>query len=187
MFEDQDAARTEQSAFQDQLHDLLAALQVVGGVGEDHVELLGAAFQVEENVGLDRVEVFDPQQCGRPADEIVMHGVDLDRRDAPCAARGEFVADRPRAGKEVEHVALLEIEQVAQYVEEVLLGEVGRGPRTQVFGRVDRPAPVFSADYSHVVCLNRLPSSLRAAFGLSPAMRSSYSFNGKQPSSRSKK
>ena len=70
MFEDQDAARTEQSAFQDQLHDLFAALQVVGGVGEDHVELLGAAFQVEENVGLDRVEVFDPQQCGRPADEI---------------------------------------------------------------------------------------------------------------------
>ena len=86
MFEDQDAARTEQSAFQDQLHDLLAALQVVGGVGEDHVELLGAAFQVEENVGLDRVEVFDPQQCGRPADEIVMHGVDLDRRDAPREA-----------------------------------------------------------------------------------------------------
>ena len=67
MFEDQNAARTEQPAFQDQLHDLLAALQVVGGVGEDHVELLGAAFQVEENVGLDRVEVFDPQQCGRPA------------------------------------------------------------------------------------------------------------------------
>ena len=45
MFEDQDAARAEQPAFQDQLHDLLAALQVVGGVGEDHVELLGAAFR----------------------------------------------------------------------------------------------------------------------------------------------
>ena len=187
MFEDQDAARTEQIAFQDQLHDLPAAFQVVGGVGEDHVELLGTAFQVEEYVGLDGIEVSDPQLCGRLADETVMHGVDLDRRDAPCAARCELVADRPRAGKEVEHVALFEIEQVAQHVEEVLLGEVGRGPRPQVFGRVDRPAPVFSADYSHVVCLNRLPSSLRAAFGLSPAMRSSYSLSGKQPSSRSKK
>lgn len=92
-------ARTEQIAFQDQLHDLLAAFQVVGGVGEDHVELLGTAFQVEEYVGLDGIEVFDPQLCGRLADETVMHGVDLDRRDAPCAARCELVADRPVPAK----------------------------------------------------------------------------------------
>ena len=70
MFEDENPLRAQQVALQHQFHHLFAALQVVGGVGEDHVELLGAAFQVEENVGLDRVEVFDPQQCGRPADEI---------------------------------------------------------------------------------------------------------------------
>ena len=84
----------------------------------------------------------------------MVDAVDLDRSHAPHPARGKFIADRPRTGEEVQHVALFEVKQVPQHVEKVLLGEVGRRTRPQVAGRVDRPALVLSADYSHTIRLN---------------------------------
>ena len=109
----------------------------------------GQLFQVEKGVGLDRIDRFASQLPRRLPDEVVMHGVDFDRRDAASAARSEFVADRSRAREEVEYVALFEIDQIGQDVEKVLLGEVRRGTRPQILRRVDRPALVSAADYSH--------------------------------------
>ena len=150
MLEDKHAARAQQIALQHQIDDRLAALQIVGRIRKDDVELLGAVFQVEKDIRLDRMELFDTELRRGLPDEIVVHRVDLHRRDAPGPPRGELVADRTRPGKEVQHVALLEIDQVAQHVEEVLLGEVRRRTGPQVAGRIDRPALVFAADYSHV-------------------------------------
>ena len=158
MFEDEDTARPQNFAVEHHPDDLLARRQIVGRIRENQVELFGAAFQVEKNVRFDGVEVFDSELPGGPADEIVVYGIDLDRGYAASSARCEFVTDGTRAGEEVQHVALLEIQQIAEDVEEVLLGEIGRRPRPQVAGRVDGPALVFSAYYSHTICLKYPPS-----------------------------
>ena len=66
MLEHEDAPFAQQIAAQDHLHHPLAALQIVGRVGKDHVELLGAAAQVEKDIGLHGKEVGDAQlaPCG---------------------------------------------------------------------------------------------------------------------------
>jgi len=172
VFEDQQPSAAQAVAFERQPYDLFAALQIVGGVGKHDIELLVAVFQVEERVRLDGVEAADAQLRGRLPDEVVVHRVDLHGRDAAGSPRGELVADRAGPGEEVQYVALLEIHEVSQHVEEVLLGEVRRRTRSEVAGRIDRPALVFAADYSHTTFLNRFPSNLRSAFGSSPAARS---------------
>ena len=144
--------------FEHQPYDLLAALQIVGSVRENHVELFRTTFEVEEDVGFDCIEVPDAQLRRRLADEVVVYRIDFHRGYAPRSARCELIADRAGSREEVQHVALLEIQQIAEDVEEVLLGEIGRRPRPQVAGRVDGPALVFSAYYSHTICLKYPPS-----------------------------
>ena len=146
VFEDQQPSAAQAVAFERQPYDLFAALQIVGGVGKHDIELLVAVFQVEERVRLDGVEAADAQLRGRLPDEVVVHRVDLHGCDAAGSPRGELVADRA--------------------------GPVSRRTRSEVAGRIDRPALVFAADYSHTTFLNRFPSNLRSAFGSSPAARS---------------
>ena len=45
MFENEDAARTQQSAFENQFYDLFAALQVVGGVRKMMSNCLAQLFR----------------------------------------------------------------------------------------------------------------------------------------------
>ena len=153
VFENQHSPFAQQIAAEHQVDDPFAPLQVVGGVREDDVEALRATLQVEEDIGLDDIHVVDAELRGRLTDEVVVHRIDFDRRDAPCSARGKLVADGARAGEEVEYVALLEVDQIAQHVEEVLLGKIGGRPCTQVARRVDGTSLVFSADYSHTIRL----------------------------------
>ena len=160
MLEDENTPVAKQIVFSHQVDDPFAAFQIIGGVGKNQVELLGATFQIEENIRLDRIEISASQHCGSLPDEVVVYWVDLYGRDASGASRGEFVADRTRSGEEVEYIALLEIDEVAQYVEQIFLGEIGRWPCAQVLGRIDRAPLVFPADYSHIVFLNRLRSLL---------------------------
>ncbi len=187
VLEDEQTVFAEQSAPEDRIDDSLAALQIVGRIRKNHVELLPAAFHIEKGVGLDRVEIFDAQPGGRLPDEIPVHRIDFHRRDAPGAARGELVADRPRTCEQVEHVALLEIDQIAQHVEQVFLGEIRRGARPQVAGRVDGPALVFSAYDSHTTYLKRLPINLRRALAPGPAICSRICPKGSALPSRSMK
>ena len=120
---------------------------------KNQIKLLRAALQIEEGIRLHGIEVLDAELLRRATNEIVMHGIDLDRSDALHAARGELVADRARTGKEVEDIALLEIDQVLEDIKEVLLGKVGRGACTEVTGRVDCTPFQCSADYSHITLL----------------------------------
>lgn len=152
VFVDQEPLLAQDGAVEDEVDDLRCPLQIVRCVRKDDVELLGSIAHIEESVGLDRIEVIDGQGCGRLPDEAVMDGVDLHGRDAPDAPRGEFIADRPGAGEEVKHVAGSVIHEVRQDVEQVFLGEVGRRPRPEVAGRIDRPAAVFAAYDTHTTC-----------------------------------
>lgn len=61
VFEDQESLFTKQISLKYQVDDLLGTLQIVGGIREDDVELLGAGAQVEEGVGFDGKEVFDAE------------------------------------------------------------------------------------------------------------------------------
>ena len=163
MFENQQAPRSQQIVFRNQFHNLFTALQVVGSIGKDHVELFGTAFQIEEDIGLDRIQVGDLQLSRRLSDEVVVYGVDLYGRHAPSAPRGELIADGSGSGEKVQYIAPIEIDQVGQYVEQIFFGEIGRWAGPQVARRMDRPSLVFSADYSHRTCLNRLPHNLAVA------------------------
>ncbi len=153
VLENENSALAKQISVEHERHNRFAALQIVGCVGKNKVELLGAALQVEEDIRLNGVEMFEPEASGRLPDEVVVYGIDLHGRHAARTARGEFVADRPRAGEEVQHVDLLEVEEVVQHIEQVLLGEVRRGTCPEVARRHDGAAAVFAADYSHVTRL----------------------------------
>ena len=185
MFEDEYSLRAQQSAAEHLFDDPFAALQIVGSVGKNDVELLGATLQIEKNIRLDRIEAFDAELGGRLPDEIVVHRIDLHRCDAPGAAGCEFVADRSRAGKKVEYVAFLEIHQVVQHVEQILFGEIRCWTRPQVAGRVDGPALVFAAYDSHITFLNRLPISLRIFLASAPLSSRRISSSGNARPSRS--
>ena len=101
VLEDQNAILTQQLALEDKVDDLLATFKVVRSIGEDHIELLGATLKVEEDVGLDGVEITKTKALSRLADEVVVHGVDLNRCDGLDSARGELVADGAGAREEI--------------------------------------------------------------------------------------
>lgn len=178
MFEDEYAILSQQIAAKNQLHDLLAAFQVVGCIRKDHIELLGTALQVTESIGFDRIKVLESELFGGLPDKIVVDGVDFDGGNAARSPRCEFVADRSGAGEEIQYVARLEIHVISQYIEQILLGEIRRGSRSEIPGRIDASTLEFSADYSHNVSLNRFPISFPSARVFSPARNSVYFFVG---------
>lgn len=140
----------EQFASQDQLDDLLTALQIVGCVGENHIKLFATALQVEEYVCVCGVEVGESEFLGGLTDEGVVYGVDLHTCHALRASRAKLIADRSGARKEVQHIYLLEIHKITEYVEEVFLRKVRCGTCSQVAGRNDGPAAIFATDDSHL-------------------------------------
>ena len=142
MLKDQGAILAQQLTLEYEVDDLLAAFKVVRSIGEDHIELLGATLKVEEDVGLDRVEVTKTKALSRLADEVVVHGIDLNRGDGLHSARGELVADGAGAREEIEHLQLLEVEHIAQHVEKVLLSKVGCGACAKILRRVDDSSSV---------------------------------------------
>lgn len=185
MFENEQPSRTQQLAGEYFRDDVFAVRQIVGRIRKNQIELFRTCGQITEYIRFDRIKIFQSELCSRLTDEIVMHGVEFDRSNAPCAARGEFVADGTRAGKEIEHVASLEIDQIVQYVEQILFGEIGRRTGPQIVRRVDRPPFVFAADYSHRTCLKNLPASLPTRRASLPAICKVYRLNGNAVSSRS--
>lgn len=114
MFEDQQTLLAQDPALEHQRDDLFALGQIVGCIGKDDVEVpFGAAFEVKEGVGLHGMKLLHAECAGGRADEVVVHGVDFDRDDAAGPPRTEFIADGPRARKEVQYIALFEIHAVA--------------------------------------------------------------------------
>ena len=136
-----------------EVYDFGRPIQIVWRVRENHVETLGATLQIEECVRLDRIDVRCSEFARRLPDEIVMHGVYLDRRYAARSSGCELITDGTGAGEQVEYVRLLVIYQIVQHVEQILLGEIRCRTRTQILGRIDAPAAIFAAYYSHITFL----------------------------------
>lgn len=149
VLQDQPSPLPEQVPVEDGGGDRLAPFDVVRRIGEDDVELFGAAFQVKKRIGFYRMDIRKTETFGRVADILVVHGVDFDRDDGSRSARGEFVADRTGSRKKIQYVESFDLQAAVQYVEKVLLGEIGGRPRAQVLGRLDNPAPVDAANDSH--------------------------------------
>ena len=187
VLEDEDAALAEHIALEYQINDLFAVGQVVGSIGEDDVELLGAAFQIEEHVGLHGVEVLYAEQLACLTDEVVVYGVDFHRGHTACTARSKLIADGTCSCKEVDHIALLEVHQIAQHVEEILFRKIGRGACPQILGRVDGSSLVYTTYYSHIVFLKRLPINLLKDLALLPLTCSSKFLRFHCPAARSMK
>ena len=83
------------------------------------------------------------------ADKVVLRRVNLDTHHPGTLAGEQLEADGPRTGKEVECLDALEVDEVFQYVEEILPGKVGRRPGLDMGGDIEPPTPVFTADDSH--------------------------------------
>ena len=149
VLEDQIASRRKQPARKDQFHNLLTASEIVWSVREYQAVLSRAAFEVEEDVCLDGVDAVQSQRGCRVADKVVMHSVYLHGGHRGGAPRGELVAYRPRAGKQVEHLQAFKLHKVAQHIENVLFGKICCGSRPEVARRDDAPASMFSAYYPH--------------------------------------
>lgn len=81
MLEDKYAILFQHVAPQYHIHHLLAPLQIIRRVGEYHVEPFGTTLKIEEYVRLHRVHRIETIRSRRRTDEVMMHGVDLDRGD----------------------------------------------------------------------------------------------------------
>ena len=162
MFENEYPLRFEYIPAQYEVYDFGRPFQIVWRVRKNYVETLGATFQIEERVRFDRIDVRCSEFACRLSDEIVMHGIYFDRRYAACASGCELITDGAGAGEQVEDVRLLVIYQVVQHVEQILLGEIRCRTRTQVLGRIDAPAAIFAAYYSHITFLKYRLTSFAA-------------------------
>lgn len=151
VLEHQHAPRTQQSAVEHELYHLSGTFQIVGRIGKDHVEPLRRTLQIEKHIGPDGIEVIHPERGRRPTDEVVVHRIDLHRGDARRTARHEFVADGPGPGKEVEHLDILQLEKVAQYVEKILFRKIRRGTCPEVARGIDDPTAEPTAYYPHIM------------------------------------
>ena len=148
VLKDKNSPFAQDFALHHKRNDLFATLQIVGSIRKNKVKLLRTALQIEKSVCLDGVERANTQLAGRLANEIMVHGVDLDRGDRFGATRTKLIADRAGTSKKVQHVALLDVDEVLQHIEEILLGKVGRRTCSEVLGRVDGAPLECSADYS---------------------------------------
>lgn len=154
VLENQQTSLAQQSVRKNKVDCLLRTFEIVRSIRKNYIELLAAALQIEKDIRLDGIEILESERSGSLPDKIMVHGIYLDRRYAARLARGKFVADRPRARKQIEHVALGVVDHIVQYIEQILLREIRRRPRTEILRRVDSPSLVFTAYYSHEACLN---------------------------------
>ena len=62
---------TQQFTPQHKVNNLLATLQIVGRIRENHIKLFVATLQVEEHIGVGGVEIGKAQLTCRLADESI--------------------------------------------------------------------------------------------------------------------
>ena len=153
MLENENSLLAQDIARQNEADNLLGTLQIVGRIGKNDIETLWTVLQIEKSVRLDRVDVRGSEVASRTANEVVVDGVDFDRGNAARTARGEFVANRACAGEEVEDIGLFVIDYVAQYVKQILLGEVRSRTCAEIAGRIDGATAICATYDSHTTCL----------------------------------
>ena len=78
-----------------------------------------------------------------------MHRIDLHRGDTRRTARDEFITDGTRPRKEVEHFGPLQVNEIAEYIEQVLLRKIRGRTSPQITRRIYHPAAESTAYDSH--------------------------------------
>ena len=72
--------------------------------------------------------------------------------NASTATRNKLQTDATCTGKEVKNIgALLEVDEVIKYIEEILLGEVRCRTCLKVAWHLKGAALIFTTDYSHAI------------------------------------
>ena len=150
MLKNENSILAKDLTIQNQRNNLLQSLQIIWRVRENNVELFRATAKIEKSVGLYDEHIVGAEFLGGAANKGVVHGVYLDRCYTLCSARGKLVAHRAGAGKEIQHIALLEIDEVVEHVEQVLLRKIGCRSCAEVTRRIYRSALEFATNYSHI-------------------------------------
>lgn len=156
MFDDGDACFIQQVVVENGPGNFRNVFQLIGRVGEDDVELASLEFLAGgENIVFEDSDVLETDFSGSPFYEAVMVVIQFYGGYLFRSAGGEFVADASRAGEQIQHRGIFDIDVVVQYVEDIFLGEISRGSRREIFVGENLPSPVGAADYSHLCRLNR--------------------------------
>lgn len=152
VLEDEHTIFGQHTSSKDEVGEFGKACEGIGRVGKDEVEGVVALLDVTEHIGSQGNPILLLELLLDLIYMGMVRRLALYGDDAPAATRHELEADAACAGKEVEDVgALLEVDEVVQYVEEVLLGKVRGGACLEVAGHLEGAALVFSADYSHAI------------------------------------
>jgi len=152
MLHHQPAVGEQQIVLKHVVDDLLDIRQIVGRISEDDIELLTTRGGIGESVLTNHrhlVVVFQQVYC--LLDKLGTQEVFVHSHHRKGASGGKLVGDVARAGKEVQHPHVVEIEVVVQDVEEALFAHVHGRAHRQVGGRHDVSASVFSTDDSHIL------------------------------------
>ena len=84
------------------------------------------------------------------ANKIMVYGIYFNSRYALHATRGKLIANRARAGKEVENSALLKVNKICEDIKQILLCKVCCRTRAEILWRVDCSSAEFTTNYSHI-------------------------------------
>jgi hypothetical protein len=154
MLKDEECTDRQAWALEQEGRECREAGEVIRGIGKDKIEsiregcLPGA--EVPEDVSTQKGEGLPyPQGGGGTGNEGGMKRMLLHGSDAGTAPGEEFEGNAPCAGKEIQCGKGFEVNQVGEYVEKVLLGEVGGGPGLESRRRLKAPMAVYTAYDTH--------------------------------------
>ena len=153
VLENEDTTFFQQVLLEDEVGNGGQLLQGVWRISKDEIILLVAGLDVAEDVGTKSNGLPCPIPFGKTLDTLldkaVMVAVKLYADHLGTSSRQQLERDAARTGKEVESCGTLKVDVAHQYIEDVLLGEVRRGPRLERAGNIEVPPLVFSSNNSH--------------------------------------
>lgn len=150
----EDTARSEHARLEHLARDLGETGHIIGWIGEDEIILAGTGSDKAQSVATHQGMVFIAQRLHGLVDETGLCGSLFHRSDVRRASREQFQRYCACAGKEIKSPHALQIGHILDHIEDILLGEVGGGPRSYIGGHVEAASPVFSSDYAHDGCNN---------------------------------
>jgi hypothetical protein len=138
--------------FEHEVGQLLELRKCIGRVGEDEVIGTGCLVKETEDISAQEGDVIlATEGLQKAANEGDVLGIELYGGDMRAAAGQEFEGDAARAGKEIQGAwgICLEVDVGTEDIEEVLLGEVGSGPRLEGSRDIKMASAVFASNDTH--------------------------------------
>lgn len=150
MLKNKEALGADEPSIDDKVGQLVDFGHGVWGVGEDEiVSVCRALYELQGIAVYDMERIGNAKLLSRLDDEPMMNLVPLDRRDIGAATRGKLIGDGARACEEVEHLNILEINDIGEDIEYVFFGKVGCWPGIERLGRVETSPTELAANYAH--------------------------------------